>query len=105
VASVREPKPVEALTRFARGFWENQLEEAEMSAVLTEVSWAGESYKPFTWSDPRGETYEVLVLYSARALPPHVALACLNVGERADRVEWSTGVLSAIAFRLRSGGE
>jgi Protein kinase domain/AAA ATPase domain len=104
-ASLREPAPSEALTRFAQGFWQSQLEEAEMSAVLTEVPWASQSYKSFTWRDPRGDTYEVLVLYSARVLPPHVALACLNVSDRADRVEWSTGWLSAIALCLRDERE
>jgi hypothetical protein len=97
VASVREPAASEALTRFALGFWENQLEEAEMSAVLTEVSWAARSYKPLTWSDPRGDKYELLLLYSPRALPPQVGLACLNITASADRVEWPTSLLSALA--------
>jgi hypothetical protein len=100
VASLRETEPSDALVRFAAGFWQNQLEEAEMSAVLTELPWAGQSYKPFTWNGPDGNTYDVLVLYSPRVLAAHVGLACLNAGDRVDRVEWSTGLLSALASLL-----
>ncbi len=99
-ASVRESEPSAALTRFAEAFWSNQLEEAEMSAVLTELPWAQQSYKPFEWIDPRGELYEVLVLYSARVLPAHVGLACLCVGKREEPAEWSTALLSALASQL-----
>ena len=97
VASLGEPEPSAALTRFASGFWQDQLEEAEMSTVLTELPWARQSYEPFTWSDPRGGRHEVLVLYSARVLPLHVGLACLNVGQRVER---STSFLSALASGL-----
>jgi hypothetical protein len=104
-ASVRESEASEALTRFARAFWREQLEEAEMSAVLTELPWSHAKYQPLSWRDPRGESYEVLMLYSAHVLPAHVGLAVLHVGDRSDRVEWSTQLLSAVAAQLNADRE
>jgi hypothetical protein len=101
VASIGDSEPSEALTRFAKAFWQQQLEEAEMSAVLTELPWAHETYKPHTWSDPSGETYELLMLYRANVLPAHVGIAFLRVGARVNRVDWSTLYVSAVATQLR----
>jgi anti-anti-sigma regulatory factor len=94
--------PSDALTVFVSAFWEQQLEEAAMSAVLTELPWAHETYQPRTWYDPQGERYEALELYSARSQPPHVGLAMLRVGDRGSQTRWSTALLSALALQLRA---
>jgi hypothetical protein len=92
--------PSEPLARFAQGFWRQQLEDAEMSAVLTEVPWDCEVYTPASWCDPQGGRYETLVLYDTRALPRHVGLAVLGAGEPRDKSEWPTKMLSALALHL-----
>ncbi|HKP62464.1 MAG TPA: protein kinase [Polyangiales bacterium] len=99
VASSMGP-PSEPVARFARGFWRQQLEEAEMSAVLTEASRSQEMYAPASWKDPQGECYEAVVLYDARALPRLVGLAVLRVGERREKPELHTRMLSALALQL-----
>jgi hypothetical protein len=69
--------------------------------VLTELPWARESYEPFVWTDPNGDLFEVLVLYSAKVSPAHVGLACLRAGKRDRAVVWSTASLSAFASQLK----
>jgi hypothetical protein len=64
------------------------------------VPFAAASYEPVIWRDPNGDAYETLVLYSPRALPPHVGLACLRVRDRAEQVEWPTSLLGALASAL-----
>jgi hypothetical protein len=105
VASWNASQPSEALARFASAFWRQQLEEAAMSAVLTELPLIPEAYKPRGWSDPQGARYEALELYSSRALPPQIGLAVLRVDKRERNPEWSTALLSTVAMQLRDGGE
>jgi hypothetical protein len=100
LASRHAPLPAEALGRFASGFWRQHLEDAEMSAVMTELPWSHRWYKPLAWSDPQGERFEVLVLFNAQTRPAHIGLAVLRVGERRNGPEWSTQWLSTLALRL-----
>jgi hypothetical protein len=94
--------PSEALSAFVSAFWQQQLEEAEMSAVLTELPWANETYKARAWYDAQGERYEVLELYSPRCQPPHVGLAILRASDGASQTQWPTALLSALALHLRA---
>jgi hypothetical protein len=95
--SVESP-PSPALRRFATAYWQQQLEDAELSALLTELPWSHETYRPGSWQDPQGQCYETVVLYDAQAMPPHVGLAILHVGAspRAN-VAWPTALLSTLA--------
>jgi hypothetical protein len=102
VTSTTSP-PSEAVARFAAGFWQQQLADAAMSAVLTELPWSHETYRPGLWSDPQdGRYYEAVFLYDPRALPPHVGLALLQIGEHPRKVaEWPTTMLFALAAGLQ----
>jgi anti-anti-sigma regulatory factor len=105
VAASSASPPSEALTRFVSAYWQQQLEEAAMSAVLTELPWAHETYQARAWNDPQGERYEALELYSPRCQPPHVGLAILRCGDRASQTQWPTALLSALALQLRDAGK
>jgi anti-anti-sigma regulatory factor len=94
------PPPSAALTRFVAACWQQQLEDAEMSVVLTELPWKRDAYAPLSWRDPEGERFDVLVLYNAQTLPAHVGLAVLRVGERRSNPEWSTALVSTTALQL-----
>jgi hypothetical protein len=94
------PPPSAALTRFVAACWQEQLEDAEMSVVLTELPWKRDTYAPLSWRDPEGERFDALVLYNAQTLPAHVGLAVLRVGERRSSPEWSTALVSTIALQL-----
>jgi hypothetical protein len=100
VASLRVPPPSEELTCFALAFWRQQLEDAEMSAVLTELPWTHERYEPFQWRDSQGERYDVLLLYNAHALTAHVGLALLHIAKGSVKPRWSTAWLSTLALQL-----
>jgi hypothetical protein len=101
------PPPSAALTRFVAACWQQQLEDAEMSVVLTELPWKRDTYAPLSWRDPEGERFDALVLYNAQTLPAHVGLAVLRVGERRSSPEWSTALVSTIALMLskRAGAD
>jgi hypothetical protein len=99
------PPPSEALTRFVSACWQQQLEDAEMSVVLTELPWQRDTYAPLSWRDPQGERFEALVLYNAQTLPAHVGLAVLRIGERGSNPEWSTALVSTIALQLSKAAD
>jgi hypothetical protein len=99
------PPPSEPLTRFVLACWQQQLEDAEMSVVLTELPWRRDTYTPLSWRDPQGESFEALVLYNAQTLPTHVGLAVLRVGERRSSPEWSTALVSTLALQLSKGAD
>jgi hypothetical protein len=102
IASTSASPPPQPAARFVAAYWEQQLEEAEMSAVLTELPWSRETYRPGRWCDPHGKLHEVVLLYDPRALPSHVGLALLEIGERPRNAEWPTTMLSALAAGLSS---
>ncbi len=97
------PPPSAAMKRFATGFWQQQLEDAEMSAVLTELPWNQDTYRPASFLDLDGSSFDVVLLYSAGAEPsPHVGVAfLLRAGEPPGRSAWSTAWLSALARQIR----
>jgi hypothetical protein len=97
---LRAPPPSEELTCFALAFWRQQLEDAEMSAVLTELPWTHERNEPFQWRDSQGERYDVLLLYNAHALTAHVGLALLHIAKGSVKPRWSTAWLSTLALQL-----
>ncbi|HKP59059.1 MAG TPA: protein kinase [Polyangiales bacterium] len=93
--------PSAALLRFANAYWQQQLEDAELSALLTELPWSHDTYRPGNWSDPHGDCYETVVLYEPHATPPHVGLALLHVGIRPRaNGEWPTALLATLAAGL-----
>jgi serine/threonine protein kinase len=73
---------------------------AALDLVSMPAAWDCELYAPASWCDPQGGRYETLVLYDSRALPRHVGLAVLRAGERRDKSEWPTKMLSALALHL-----
>ncbi|HKU39753.1 MAG TPA: AAA family ATPase, partial [Polyangiales bacterium] len=61
LASHPAAPPSAAASRFVAAFWQQQLEDAEMSSVLTELPWSQATYRAGTWRDARGEHYEAVV--------------------------------------------
>jgi len=97
-ASLDGAPPPAALERFARGYWLQKLEDAEMSAVLTEHPEAEDGRSSALWVDGSGVAHQPVMLSRSEHAP--VGLALLNLGNRRDGANIAGGLSAALGEKL-----
>jgi hypothetical protein len=97
-ASLDGAAPPAALERFARGYWLQKLEDAEMSAVLTELPEAEDGRSSALWVDGAGVAHQPVMLSRSEHAP--VGLALLNLGNRRDGANVAVGLSAALGEKL-----